>query len=159
MRGNDRPIDATFLELKRGRGKGASLRGLFRLANDNAVFEVGTPTNSEILNITANGEFYGVHSEREEPPTYETNDERSALMKATLNQLVGPVGEGKRLRLESQVPEYNGLFTVIRGRLEKGKYGQVHLWLCPEGQEPSEDNTVEFWSYRHSGIITAFEVL
>ena len=147
----------TVVSTRKGRGKHGSLLALLRSETGNSV-EIGTPTNLAVLNVTVDGNFYGVASAREEPPAYPTNDANATLMKSTLNKAVGEVGVGKTLLLESSVPEYNGTFTVLRGRLEKGKYGQVHLWLAPVGQEPTDENTMELWSYRHSGIITNYEL-
>lgn len=147
----------TVVSTRKGRGKHGSLLALLRHENGNTI-EIGTPTNSAILNITVDGGFYGVNTAREEPPVYPTNDANATLMKSTLNKAVGEVGVGKTILLESTVPEFNGTFKVLRGRLEKGKYGQVHLWLVPEGQEPTNENTLELWSYRHSGIITRYDL-
>jgi hypothetical protein len=72
---------------------------------------------------------------------------------------MGEAGRGQRVRLDSTVPEFNGTFSVTQGRLEKGKYGQVHLWLTRENAEATDIPEIELWSYRHSGIITDFEVL
>lgn len=147
----------TVVSTRKGRGKHGSLLALLRNENGNTV-EIGTPNNLAVLNVTVDGNFYGVTSARDEPPAYPTNDANATLMKSTLNKAVGEVGVGKTLLLESTVPEYNGTFSVLRGRLEKGKYGQVHLWLAPVGQVPTDENTVELWSYRHSGIITNYQL-
>lgn len=147
--------DYTVVSTRKGRGKHGSLLALLRNRAGETV-EIGTPTNLNVLNITADGNFYGVHTAREEQPAYPTNDANATLMKSVLNKAVGEVGVGKTLLLESTEPEYNGAFKVLRGRLEKGKYGQVHLWLAPLGQEPNSENTLELWSYRHSGIITSY---
>lgn len=154
FRGQPGPQGYTILSTKRGRGKHGSLLAMMEHPGQTPV-EIGTPRNMDILSITVDGNFFGVHSEREEPPVYPTDDARATMMKAALNSLTGEIGRGKRLRLESDVPEFNGTFVVTQGRLEKGKYGQVHLWLTREESQ----ETVELWSYRHSGIITNFEVL
>jgi hypothetical protein len=155
FRGASEPEFVTVVGTKRGRGKHGSLLTTIEVGPESRLIEIGTPRNMEILSVTVDGNFFGVHSEREEPPVYPTDDARATVMKTSLNTLTGEAGRGKRLRLESSVPEYNGNFVVTQGRLEKGKYGQVHLWLTREETE----ETVELWSYRHSGIITNFEIL
>jgi hypothetical protein len=157
MRGRATAEDFTVIQTKRGKGKHGSLTATVQ-RGDGTVLSIGTPKNLDVLNITVNGNFYGVQSEREEPPVYKTDDARATQLKTSLSPLVGEAGKGRILRLESSVPEFNGTFTVVNGRLEKGKYGQVHLWLVPEGQTQTEENTVELWSYRHSGVIENFEV-
>lgn len=155
FRGTPESEFVTVVGTKRGRGKHGSLLATIQRNGSSLTTEIGTPRNMDILSITVDGNFFGVHSEREEPPVYPTDDARATMMKAALNSLTGEIGRGKRLRLESDVPEFNGTFVVTQGRLEKGKYGQVHLWLTREESQ----ETVELWSYRHSGIITNFEVL
>ena len=112
--------------------------------------------------MSVNGNFYGVRTEREDPVVYDPDMAMASRLKAGLNRLTGEAGKGRVVRLMSRVPEYNGTFLVAQGRLEKGKYGQVHLWLAPEGSDAlSVDLTgcLELWSYRHSGIISEFEVI
>jgi hypothetical protein len=156
FRGGPGPEDLSVVSTKRGRGKhGSFLAALMRPDALNEQVEIGTPRNEDIISILSRGNFYGVQTEREDPPTYAPDEAQATRMKAGLNRLTGEAGRGQRVRLESSVPEYHGTFVVTNGRLEKGKYGQVHLWLTREGSE----ETVELWSYRHSGIITSFEVL
>lgn len=158
MRSSATPENFTVIEVKKGRGKHGSL-SVAMIKGDGTVITMGTPENQKVLNVTVNGEFFGVNNEREDPPTYRTDDANATNIKAALHELVGEAGKGRNLRLESTVPEFQGTFAVMNGRLEKGKYGQVHLWLCPVGQAQTADNTVEFWSYRHSGVVTGFEIL
>lgn len=156
FRGTEGPKAYLVMSTKRGRGKHGSLLATIA-RDDSGEREIGTPRNEEIISIMSRGNFYGVQTEREDPPTYRPDEAQATRMKAGLNRLTGEAGRGQRLRLESTVPEYHGNFVVTNGRLEKGKYGQVHLWLVREGTPTSE--VVELWSYRHSGIITSFEVL
>jgi hypothetical protein len=158
MRGRATAEDFKVIATKKGRGKGGSLKATIQ-RGDGTVLEIGTPENLNVLSVTVGGNFYGVQNEREEPPVYATNDPQATRLKTTLAPLVGEAGKGKILRLESNVPEFNGRFTVMNGRLEKGKYGQVHLWLVPEGQTQTEENTIELWSFRHSGVIQDFEIV
>lgn len=156
LRGTPASRSYSVISTKRGRGKHGSLLATLRMLDEPMQFlDIGTPQNEDVLSMTVDGNFYGVRTEREDPPTYRPDEAQATRMKAGLIRLTGEAGRGSRLRLESSVPEYNGLFTVANGRLERGKYGQVHLWLTPEGSE----DTIELWSYRHSGIITSFEVL
>lgn len=148
----------SVIATKKGRGKSGSYSVTMQAAGGDVV-TMGTPENMKVLNVTVNGEFFGVHSEREEPQVYRTDDANATNIKAAFKPLVDEAGKGKTVRLDSTVPEFNGTFTVVNGRLEKGKYGQVHLWLVPVGQAQTTENTVEFWSYRHSGVVTGFEIL
>lgn len=156
MRDRTTPEDYTVLGVKKGRGKHGSLTATVQ-RKDGTVITFGTPKNLDILNITVDGEFFGVNSERAEPPVYKTNDAQATILKTAFKKLIGE--SGKKIRVESTVPEYTGIFTVVNAKHEKGKYGQLHLWLVPEGQPQTEENTVELWSYRHSGIIQNFEIL
>lgn len=156
MRDRTTPEDYTVLGVKKGRGKHGSLTAVLQ-RKDGTVITLGTPKNLDVLNITVKGEFFGVLTEREEPPVYKTDDAQATLLKVAFKKLVGE--SGRKVRFESNIPEFNGTFTVINAKNEKGKYGQLHLWLVPDGQTPTPENTVEFWSYRHSGIIQSFELL
>jgi hypothetical protein len=154
FRGTQGPQAYQVVSTKRGRGKHGSLLATIT-CEQLGEREIGTPRNEEIISVLSRGNFYGVNTEREDPVTYPTDEAQATRMKARFIRLTGEAGRGSRVQLESTVPEYNGTFTVTNGRLEKGKYGQVHLWLTSE----RSGETVELWSYRHSGIITSFEVL
>lgn len=162
-RGSDGPRNFVVLSTRRGKGKFGSLLASLQLMDSEgatlAPIEIGTPRNQDIISITSGGEFFGSMTEREDPPTYEPNEPNAVRMKTSLRGLVGPAGEGRKVRLTSRVSDFNGAFTVTQGRLEKGKYGQVHLWLERDNPMDGENASVELWSYRHSGIIEDFEVV
>jgi len=163
FRGTQGPENYFVLSTRRGKGKFGSLLATLQLAGPDGAtlspIEIGTPRNQDIISITSSGNFYGSLTEREDPPTYEASEAQAVRLKMAFRDLVGPAGEGRRVKLTSQVADYNGTFTVTQGRLEKGKYGQVHLWLERSNPMDGENASVELWSYRHSGIIEDFEVV
>lgn len=157
MRGRPTPETYTVVESKKGRGKGGSRVATFQ-RDDGTVITVGTPKHLDILNITVNGTFYGITDERQETPIYPVNEEMAVNFKTTVKTAIGK-NEEVKLQLTSSVPYLNGTFRVVNSRNEKGKHGQLHLWLVPDGQEMTETNTVEILSHRHSGVIQSFLVL
>jgi hypothetical protein len=119
---------------------------------------VGTPKHLDVLNISVDGNFYGITDERQEPFIYPVNEEMAVNFKTAVKTAIGKNDEVK-LQLTSSLPYLNGTFRVANSRNEKGKHGQLHLWLIPDGQDMTETNTVEIWSHRHSGVIQSFQVL
>jgi hypothetical protein len=157
MRGRPAPETYRVVESKRGRGKGGSRVATFQ-RDDGTVITVGTPKHLDVLNISVDGNFYGITDERQEPFIYPVNEEMAVNFKTAVKTAIGKNDEVK-LQLTSSLPYLNGTFRVANSRNEKGKHGQLHLWLIPDGQDMTETNTVEIWSHRHSGVIQSFQVL
>jgi hypothetical protein len=140
------------LGVKTGRGKGGSKNMVLKAA-DGTLLEVGTPQSESILHvITADGLLHGFETAEDMPKSYETNAGRATELKAQMVDLVGTVGA--RVRLRSTEPQFDGDFTVAEAELLRGRYGQVRFVL-----EDDSGATTQLWSFRHSGIVTSFEVL
>jgi len=160
LRGRPAPEKYTVLESRKGRGKGGSR--IATLKHDDGtvitVITIGTPKHLDILNISVDGNFYGVKKEWQELPSCPVNDEMSVNFKTTVKTALNKENN-VRLQITSPEPYLNGIFRVANSRIEKGKRGQLHLWLVPDGQEMTPENTIELYSHRHSGLIQTFQVL
>ena len=137
---------------KVGRGKGGSLVMVLR-GEDGSVLETGTSQSDFILNVTgADGVRHGHETATEVPRKFETNKDAAKALKEQMNVVVG--FPGSRVRVTSTEPDYSGDFEVLDAAKLKGRFGQVKMSLRGDS-----GSTVEIWSYRHSGIVTSFEVL
>lgn len=141
----------TLESVKTGRGKGGSR--IMMLRGSNGTMEAGTSQSDFILNITGpDGVRHGHESASEVPQKFETNKDLAKNLKEQMTAVVG--FPGSTVRVTSSEAGYNGDFTVTDGSKLKGRYGQVRLALLD-----ASGTTRELWSYRHSGIVSTFEVL
>jgi hypothetical protein len=157
FRGAQTALSGAFkvLNRKTGRGKGGSLLAVLQSLGDGTTVTIGTPDNEAVLNVSVAGTQFGSASESDEPRTYPTSEARALALKEQMRVLVGDAGVGRQVRLTSAIaPEFNGLFTVNRAQLERGRYGQIHLFLTNAG-----GSTLEVWTYRHSTAIDSFEIV
>lgn len=142
-------VEATLVETKKGRGKGGSQLMVLK-TDDGETFTTGTPHSDVTLNVTTPAGFVGHESEADVPKTFETNAGRAGELKEQFKALVGTVGA--TVKMESTEDEFSGVFTVDEAEQLRGRHGQVRLTLT------QGDRTVKVWSYRHSGVVTSFEV-
>ena len=156
----------SVLSKKRGRGKGGSwLADLIPVdvredgsiaSREGDSLTIGTPKNDDILNVTVDGAFFGYTTEREVPANYETDAGNSVLLKETFKGLMNAAETRPMVTIEAPgAPEVNGDFTVTDARQLRGRAGQIVLTLV----RPDQTDTVELWSYRHSGVVTKFTVV
>lgn len=137
---------------KVGRGKGGSSIMVLRGA-DGTTLETGTSQSDYILNITGpDGDMHGHTSATEVPRKFDTNKDAAKNLKEQMQPVVG--FNGSRIRVTSTENEFNGEFEVTGGEKLKGRYGQVRLTMLKDSGE-----VATLWSYRHSGIVSNFEVL
>ena len=118
---------------------------------------IGTPTSEQVLSMEVAGTFVGVDDERQDLPPATPKLELAAEIKAKMRSIVGEGGIGRKVRLTSSFAPLNGVFVIHFSKIENGKFGQVHFHLSNE-LDPDE-MLIDFWSYRHSGLIDSFEVL
>jgi len=139
-----------------GRGKGGSL---FLTLQDEFGGEVtiGTPASEQVLSMEVAGVLVGVDDERADLPPATPKLELAAEIKAKMRPIVGEGGNGRKVRLTSSFAPLNGVFVIRSSKIANGKFGQVHFLLADE-LDPDE-MLIDFWSYRHSGLIDSFEVL
>jgi hypothetical protein len=137
---------------KRGRGKGGSQLVELKTSAGELV-TTGTPESEVVLHIiTPDGTLHGFESEADVPPTFETDPLRAAELKEKFSTLVDAEGQ-YTVAVRSTHEAFNGTFTVARATQLRGRYGQVVLTLArPTGE------TFDVWSFRHSGVITGFDV-
>jgi hypothetical protein len=102
------------VESKRGRGKGGSRVATFQ-RDDGTVITVGTPKHLDVLNISVDGNFYGITDERQEPFIYPVNEEMAVNFKTAVKTAIGKNDEVK-LQLVSSLPYLNGIFRVANSR-------------------------------------------
>lgn len=142
------------LSSKVGRGKCGSRIASLEAMTDHTVLSIGTPTNHELVNVTYNGTKYGFATSAEAIPGTKRDLDRAKDLKEKLKGLVGYGGRQVRLTSVSE-PDFNGTFTLVSAELSKGRYGQVRVRLTNDATAQS----VELWSYRHSGVIDTVEVV
>ncbi len=148
----ERTGDYEVVETKTGRGKGGSKLVTLKAA-DGTLVTTGTPQSDKILHIvTADGTLHGFETAIDIPRSFETNAGAHDALKAQMKELVGTTGA--RVRLADSAGEFNGEYTVTQAEQLRGRYGQVKFTLMGEN-----DTIQTLWSYRHSGIVTSFEVL
>ena len=152
------PATRTLFRVRRGRGKHGSL--LATLLDENGdKLEIATPRNEEVLGLEVNGVLYGVRTEREAPATYSVDLEAGKILKEKMLAFFPkPNSEPILVAVTSANPELHGIYRVRRGKLEKGRYGQAHLWLENYGLSDGPGD-VELWSHRHSTAVSNIELV
>jgi hypothetical protein len=153
--GSKTPLSGNFkvLSSKIGRGKCGSRIASLEAMTDNSVITIGTPTNTELVSVTYNGTKYGFNTSVEAAPGAKRDLDKANGIKDKLKGMVG--FGGRQLRIASQEPDFNGTFTLVSAELSKGRYGQVRARLTND----ATGQTVELWSYRHSGVIDSIDVV
>lgn len=147
----DRTGEYEVMGTKKGRGKGGSLLLVLKSGTGSEI-TTGTPDSNSILHvITPDGKLHGFENANEVPRIFETNTEKFKELNKKFLGLVGT--SGRTVHVESTETEYTGDYTVLEAAKLRGRYGQIRLSLQAE-----DGTTHELWSYRHSGIITAFTV-
>lgn len=145
---------------RRGRGKGGSWLVDVKLANMGSLacetFTIGTSRNDDVVSVVVDGQFYGFKHENEMPANYETNTAQAVALKEQFKALLANIDETQPMVevVAPSAPEVDGNFTVTAGRQLRGRAGQVVLTLQRDTGE-----TVELWSYRHSGVVDRFTVV
>lgn len=141
------------LTSKIGRGKcGSRIATLESSLRPGEVVSIGTPSNDEIVSVTYSGQKYGTGE-----VSVSTNNRDLDKAKALKEKLLGLVGfGGRQLKLTSATePSFNGNFTLESAELLKGRYGQIKVNLVND----TTGQTIELWSYRHSGIVDTIEIV
>lgn len=144
-------VEFTLVEVKKGRGKGGSQLMRLKTADGKEIM-TGTPHSDVMLNITTPAGMVGHESEADVPKYFETNAGQASELKNLFKDLVGT--QGAKVHVESSEEEYAGTFTVTEAVQLRGRHGQVRLKLTAE-----DGRQTELWSYRHSGVVSKFEVL
>lgn len=140
------------VNVAKGKGKGGSLILEALNTETNQTLIIGTPRSDDVLNITVKGETYGYTSETDVPMVFVANKSFADQIKTSIKNM----GSSAKVKLSSeQLPELNGTFKVLDRKTSKGRGGQIILTL----QNTADSETVEFWSYRHSGVIQTFEIV
>jgi len=135
-----------------GRGKGGS-KLMHLKAADGTEFKTGTPESEKILHVvTSDGTLHGFESASDVPRTFETNAGASKTLKAQMKELVSTTGA--RIRVEDSQGEFGAEYTVTQAEQLRGRYGQVKYTL-----QRDDGTFTSLWSFRHSGIVTSFEIL
>jgi len=142
----------TLVETKKGRGKGGSKLMVLASA-DGTKISIGTPHSETMLNVRTPLGLFGHESEADVEKIYETNAGQAANLTSLFKDLV-VLSEPITVRVASTEPTFNGDFTVRETEQLRGRYGQIRLTL-----QRVDGTTVQLWSYRHSGVVTNFEVL
>lgn len=139
---------------KVGRGKCGSRLASIQAMSDGTVTSIGTKENDAILTITHNGTKFGTESLTDANVSTLSKDlVKATEIKEKLKFLVGFGGRQIKI-VSTKEPELNGSFTLNSAQLVKGRYGQLILKMTNNVTQKN----VEFWSYRHSGLIESIEV-
>lgn len=143
------------LRVKNGRGKGGSRLVEMKNVTSGHRLTTGTPDSDNILHIIdANGSMHGFENASEIPPTFEADGSKASELKPVFTNLLDASGQ-YQVRVDSTHEPFNGTFKVVEGKQKRGRYGQVVLVL----QADDNSEPFELWSYKHSGVITNFEIL
>jgi len=140
-----------LLEVKRGRGKGASMIARVESVVNGHTMSFGTPNSDEILNIKwrdSNGEAkLEGYADESEVPTEFSHDATNAL--ALKNDFIALIGKTNiPVTVNSTEPSFAGTHMLTSAKKMAGRFGQVKLELSRE-----DGTKFEIWSYRHSGIV------
>lgn len=138
----------SVLNVKKGKGKGGSLILELVPENGGESIVVGTPQSENILNLIVEGQLTGFESENDVPVVVATNAAQATLLKDFFKDL----SVGTEVTLSSaEMSEFNGTFKFQSFKPSKGRYGQIVVSL-----KTNVGNTIELWTYRHSGAISSF---
>lgn len=142
--------DFTVLNVKKGKGKGGSLLMELMPVNGSDSVVVGTPDSESVLNIVIDGKMFGYETLNDVPLVIKPDVEKSLSLKTQLKDL----RPDTLLRLTSALlPEFNGVFTLVSLKASRGRGAQVVATL-----RTVSGDTLELWTYRHSGAIDSLEV-
>lgn len=140
------------LTSKVGRGKCGSRIASLESTSSGETVSIGTAQNSEILSLTVAGEK--ILSGENTLATYSRDLDKAKVLKEKLSGLVGFGGRQVRITSASE-PTFNGLFTLDSAELLKGRYGQIKAKMTND----STGQSIEIWSYRHSGVVDEIEIV
>jgi hypothetical protein len=115
--------------------------------------------NEEVLMMVLPTGTVGSENPSDSPRTFAVNNLRAAEFKALLTDkgVVGTVGSVVQLSSLPEAPEFTGIFAVEQAAKVRGCHGQVRLTLRSLDNETAP--LVEFYTHRHSGVVTSLEVL
>lgn len=141
--------------VRRGRGKGGSRLLDLTSLTGGAPLTTGTPDSGTIVNVTVNGERFGLDSAADLPVVFGRNrtisNEFKRLTKSILAARKADAAVVQTLTVESDVPEFAGTFSVVGAQRCRGRGGPCRLDLSEVGT----GRAVTLWSSRHSGAIRA----
>lgn len=156
--------DYKLMEVARGRGKcGSQIAKIMSLTTGDVLSEVtvdrrlksfGTPVSDMILNISCEGKTYGNGSTELEKNFPIPRDERKAMaLKSTFEEYVGKEFKPFSVKITSDEKWLDGEWSCAKVVRNPGRQGQLTVTLT------SGTQTIEFWTYRHSGAVTNLELL
>jgi len=145
--------DYTVLKIRTGKGRGGSKIMDLVDAFKNTI-ATGTSDSEAILNVTVGGTMHGHANANVAPNTYPKNRQTAEQLKNQFARLMDAEGD-MTVRIQSQNPEIAGTWTVNQARKVQGRVGQTKLLL----ENKEDGRKTELWSYRHSGMISKFEIL
>lgn len=138
---------------KNTKGRGAPLQLEFVNTQTGNKFTFHSKDNDKVVNLTANGNFYGYQTEEEmnlvvnAKGDMEPTLEAGASLKKVFEELAKEVGN--KVEIKAKTPELTGTFTIEKLTKAKGRVSQMILLL-----RDGTGNPVEAWSYKHSNVIT-----
>lgn len=139
-----------LLEVKRGKGKGASMIARVEDVSSGHTMSFGTPNSDEILNVkwTENNEIkmLGYADESSVPTEFSHDAQNAEALKETFLSLIGK--SNIQVNVTSNEASFAGMHTLLSAKKMAGRFGQIKLEL-----EREDGSKFEIWSYRHSGIV------
>lgn len=144
------------LTVRRGRGKCGSLLVDLQSNEDDSLLTIGTPQSSKIVNfVLPDGSTVGLDNALECNIKYEIDVARAVALKEQFKNLLTVTPESEiKIVVASTKEQFNGTFDLLSARQVRGRFGQIVLSLKNAAGE-----SMELWSYRHSGIITRITVM
>lgn len=168
MRGMNSSESFLVVSTRKGKGRTHSLIATLKSpGTDSHLLEISTAKNMDILNISIDGQLFGVTSELDEPFVYPVDNTNSGVLleafslllptptddQPTQQPMTNPVPNV--IKVSSTNPWFNDTFRVLGAKRVSGKPRQVRLSL----QSDKHTHVIELWSHRHSGVIQNVQVL
>lgn len=147
----------TVTGTRRGRGKGGP--PIVSLTDaSGGVRELTAAMNENVLMLVlSDGSILGSENPTDSPRTFEVDVVRGATYKALLIEKGVAAGAVVQLSSTPEAPELTGTFVVESASKVRGCHGQVRLTLR-NADDPTA-RVVEFYTHRHSSVVTSLEVL
>jgi hypothetical protein len=160
----------SFVEAKKGRGRGGSLGVVLSSVTDGATLEYmtvngepkafGTPVADYIQTITVGSKVIGdASTEAPAKPKSANSKENSKMLRETFLKLAELRGDSIRVEFTSDDPSLEGVWTPAKVAVKHpGRFGQVSLTFTKTNNDGTK-TSMELWSYKDVDRINMIDLL